>query len=86
MISRPMKVEIRSRPRQAGVNFINIKHANFSYEGSFWLLFSSYMYIKKTTFVRKISTFNFDEIDGRVQFMTDTPELIIRSGREKVTA
>ncbi len=30
-----------------GVNFINIKRANFLYETSFWQLFSSYMYMKK---------------------------------------
>ncbi len=29
-----------------GVNFINIKRANFSYEMSFRQLFSSYMYVK----------------------------------------
>jgi len=32
---------------RTGVNFINIKRANFSYETSFWQLFSSYMYVKK---------------------------------------
>ena len=46
-----------------GVNFINIKCANFSYEHWFWQLFSSYMNVAETTFVRKICSFNVDEID-----------------------
>jgi len=29
------------------VNFINVKSTNFSYEMSFWQLFSSDMYVKK---------------------------------------
>jgi len=48
-----------------GVNFINIKCTNFSYARWFRQLFSSYIYIAETTFVRKIRTFNVDEIDGR---------------------
>jgi len=36
------------------VNFINNLRTNFSYEMSFRQLFSRYMYVKKTTFVRKI--------------------------------
>ncbi len=48
-----------------GVNFINIKCMNFSYARWFWQLFSSYMYIAEMTFIRKICTFNVDEIDGR---------------------
>ncbi len=50
----------------AGVNFINVKHANFLYERYFDSFFSSNMYIVKaaeTTFVQKICTFNVDEID-----------------------
>ncbi len=51
---------------------------------SFWQLFSSYMYIlkaAKTMFVRKICTFNVDEIDYRrsaktVKFITKTQKLI----------
>jgi len=49
---------------QPGVNFINIKHPNFSYKILFWQLFSSYMYVK-TMFVRKIRMFKVDEIDYR---------------------
>ncbi len=49
----------------SGVNFINIKRTNFSYARWFRQLFSSYMYVAETTFVRKIRTFNVDEIDGR---------------------
>ncbi len=48
------------------VNFINIKCANFLYKLHFGSSFSIYMYIVKaaeTTFVRKICTFNIDEID-----------------------
>ncbi len=48
---------------QQGVNFINIFCTNM-----FWQLLSSYMYVAKaakTTFVRKICTFNIDEIDNR---------------------
>ncbi len=48
----------------SSVNFINIKCANFLSETSFWQLFSSYMYVKKMTFVRKIRTFNVEQIDG----------------------
>jgi len=44
------------------VNFINVKRANFSYERWFWQLFSTYMYVAETTFVRNIRTFNVDEI------------------------
>jgi len=65
-----VKVLVKSTP---GVNFINILRENFSYKhcfGSFSLVtckyFSSYMYVEKaaeTTFVRKISTENVDEID-----------------------
>jgi len=40
--------------RPQGVNFINVKRANFSYKCWFQQLFSSYMYVAKTTFVRKI--------------------------------
>jgi len=39
------------------VNFINNLRTNLSYETSFRQLFSRYMYVKKTTFVRKIRTF-----------------------------
>jgi hypothetical protein len=48
----------------SGVNFINIKRTNFSYAHWFRQLFSSYMYVAETTFVRKICMFNIDEIDG----------------------
>ncbi len=53
--------------RRSGVNFINIKCANFLYKCQFSSFFSSYVYVKKaaeTTFVRKIRTYNVDEIDG----------------------
>jgi len=48
---------------------------------SFWQLFSSYMYEVKaaeTTFVRKIRTFNIDEIDTRstVKFLRYVFEFI----------
>jgi len=52
-----------------GVNFINIKSANFTYEWHFGSFFFSYVYVKKaaeTTFVWKIRTYNIDEIDGRL--------------------
>ncbi len=48
------------------VNFINVECENFLYERWFWQLFSSYMYVVKAakmTFVRKICTFNVDEIN-----------------------
>ncbi len=45
------------------VNFINVKRANFSYKRWFWQLFSSYMYVAETTFVRKKRAKNVDEID-----------------------
>jgi hypothetical protein len=53
----------------SGVNFTNILRTNFFLHILFWQLFSSYMYVvivAKTTFVPKICTFNFDEIDYRV--------------------
>ncbi len=37
----------------SGVNFINIKRANFSYETLFWQLFSSYMYVKNDVRTKK---------------------------------
>jgi len=43
----------------------------FFVQMSFWQLFSSYMYVVKaseTTFVRKICTFNVDEIDIWCQY------------------
>ncbi len=55
----------------AGVNFINVLRKHFSYERHFGSFFSSYMYVvkaAKTMFVRKICTFNIDEIDYRRQF------------------
>ncbi len=45
------------------VNFINVKHANFSYKRHFSSFFSSYMYVVKA--VWKIHMFNIDEIDTR---------------------
>jgi len=56
-------------PISTGVNFINVLHTNFSYERCFSSFFSSYMYVVKaaeTMFVRKICTFNVDEIDTRL--------------------
>ncbi len=53
-----------------GVNFINVKRMNFLYKCHFGSFFSSYLYVKKAaemTFVRKIRTYNVDEIDGRAQ-------------------
>ena len=50
-----------------GVNFMNVKRANFTHECHFGSFFSSYLYVKKAaemTFVRKIRTYNVDEIDG----------------------
>jgi len=38
-----------------GVNFINIKCANFSYKTFFGQLFSSYMYIKKRRLYKKFA-------------------------------
>ncbi len=40
--------------RQLGVNFMNIKRANFSYEMPFRQLFSSYMYVKKQRLYEKV--------------------------------
>jgi len=56
--SRPQKMNAWS-----AVNFINVNRTIFLYEHWFQQLFSSYMYVAKTTFVRKILTFNIDEID-----------------------
>jgi len=53
--------ETSNRPQ--GVNFINVKRTNFSYESC-----SSYMYVVKAakkTFVPKTHAFNVDEIEGR---------------------
>ncbi len=59
----------------SGVNFINFKLANFTYECHFSSIFSSYMYVKKaseTTFIQKICTYNVDEIDGRITYKNVT--------------
>ncbi len=51
------------------VNFINIIHAHFLYES----LFKAKTYLEKATkmtFVRKICTFNVDEIDTRKDIKT----------------
>jgi len=44
-----------------GINFIKVFCAHFSYQ----FLAPSQMKLEKTTFVRKIRTYNVDEIDGR---------------------
>ncbi len=57
--------------RPPGVNFINVKLANFTYECHFGSFFTSYLYVKKAaemTFVRKMRMYNVDEIDGRSLF------------------
>ncbi len=54
-------------PNIPGVNFNNVKCANFSYErhfGSFFLV-TCIVKAAETTFVQKICTFNVDEIDYR---------------------
>jgi len=54
-----------------GVNFINVKGTNFSYEhcfGSFYYVHVTRKKAAKTTFIRKICSFNIDEIDGRCHF------------------
>jgi len=38
---------------RSGVNFINVKRANFSYKCWFWQLFSSYMYVPKQRLYEK---------------------------------
>jgi len=43
-----------------GVNFINVKRTNFSYEHRF----GSFYYVHVTHVTRKIRAFNVDEIDG----------------------
>jgi len=49
--------------RLTGVNFINILRERFLYEHCFGSIFQLHVH-RKTTFVRKIRTFNVDEIDG----------------------
>jgi hypothetical protein len=50
------------------VNFINVKHTKFLYKHCFGSFYYVYVTTKKATemtFVRKIRTFNVDEIDTR---------------------
>jgi hypothetical protein len=61
-----------SRPPylRLGVNFINVKRTNFSYERRFGSFYFYYVYVTRkkaaeTMFVRKICAFNVDEIDDR---------------------
>ena len=46
------------------VNFNNIKRTNFSYEHCFGNIHVTRKKLPKPTCVRKIRTFNVDEIDG----------------------
>ncbi len=68
VVSRTFTCSLLSFVYAHGVNFINLKRTNFSYETSFRQLFSSDMYVKKLTFVQKICTFNVGEIDTCCQF------------------
>jgi len=64
--SKPVGEGENSVEHHVDDNFINVTHANFSYKLCLSSFFSSYMYVvkaAKTTFVRKICTFNVDEID-----------------------
>ncbi len=48
-----------------GVNFINVKRTNFSHKPHFRNVHVTRKKLPKPAFVRKIRTFNVDEIDGR---------------------
>ncbi len=48
-----------------GVNFINVKRANFLYECHFFYVHVTRKSCRNVTFVQKIRTFNVDEIDTR---------------------
>ncbi len=54
-------------PRCTGVNFINVKRANFSHKHCFCSFFQLCFGFGKK-FVRKRRAYNVDEIDGRCQF------------------
>jgi len=58
-----------------GVNFINVIHTIFLYECCFGSFISSYVYVKKAVemlFIRKICTYNVDEIDGSWDYCGQT--------------
>jgi len=46
---------------QAGVNFINVKPANFTYECHFGSFFSSYLYVKKSSHLQCTQIFLFND-------------------------
>jgi len=48
-----------------GVNFINVKLMNFSYERRFGNIHVTWKKLPKPTVVQKIRAFNIGEIDGR---------------------
>jgi len=63
-------------------NFANVKLANFTYKCHFGSFFSSYVYVKKAvkmTFLRKIRTYNVDEIDGRTEILPTFYEHLFRT-------
>jgi len=56
-----------------GVNFINVKRANFTYKCHFGSFFSSYLYVKKVakmTFVRKMRWWNWRQVFISQTFLT----------------
>jgi len=64
-------VEVGGTKICSGVNFINVKCTIFLYEhrfSSFYYVHVTRKKVVKTTFERKIRTFNIDEIDGRIDF------------------